>query len=138
MRVPAHLDYAMRVMVLLAMQPPGELLPTREAAARLGLPGRFVEQQIGSLAKAGLVVARRGPNGGCALARPAGAITASDVVIALDGEVMGLPDNRTGSTAELWRSAGEEYESALAAMTLETLARRQGELESKRADTYII
>ena len=83
MRVTQRLDYALRALVLLAAQPAGAPVAAGQLADQLGLPRRVVEQQISELARAGIVLSRRGARGGCALARPADQITVRDVVDAL-------------------------------------------------------
>ena len=76
MRVSQRLDYALRALVLLAEQPPGEFVASGDLADRLGMPRRFVEQQVTLLAREGIVECRRGASGGCALAREATEVTA--------------------------------------------------------------
>ena len=49
MRVPQRLDYALRALVLLALQPEGEYIAAGDLADHLGLPRRFVEQQVTAL-----------------------------------------------------------------------------------------
>ena len=69
MRVSQRLDYAVRLLVLLAAQPPGEHVVVGDLAERIGLPRRFAEQQVSVLARAGIVRCRRGASGGCTLGR---------------------------------------------------------------------
>jgi len=75
MRVSQRLDYALRAIVLLAAQPPGDYVAAGDLADRLLMPRRFVEQQISVLTRAGIVESRRGSNGGAALSRPASEIS---------------------------------------------------------------
>ena len=91
MRIPQRLDYALRALVLLALQPEGEYIAAGDLAEHLGMPRRFVEQQVTVLARAGIVECRRGASGGCTLARAASAVTVLDVVEAVQGDVLDVP-----------------------------------------------
>ena len=130
MRVPQRLDYAMRTLVLLALRPQDEYIAGGELADSLGLPRRFVEQQITALARAGIVRCRRGSSGGCALARPAGSVTALDIVEAVQGDVLDVP-HVTGSAASvLWADAAANLAEFLGGVSLEQLAESQRELDA--------
>jgi Rrf2 family protein len=138
MRVSQRLDYALQAMVLLAGQPPGEYVAAGDLADRLGLPRRFVEQQVTVLARAGVVECRRGASGGCRLSRPADQLTVFDVVTALDGDVIDVPRQQYSATAEMWADAGCRLEDALKAVPLSSLAVRQRALDAETAQMYYI
>ncbi len=138
MRVPQSVDYALRALILLASQPAGKFLPAGDLAARLVLPRRFVEQQVTLLARAGIVTSRRGPSGGCALARPASEVSVCDVVLAIQGYVLDVPNQRDSATAEVWRGAALALEESLDAVTIDTVAARQRELDAMREPMYYI
>ncbi len=138
MRVPQSLDYAVRALVLLALRPDGDYIAAGDLADRLGLPRRFVEQQITSLSRAGIVHCRRGANGGCALARPAQDVTVFDIVEAVQGEVLDVP-HVTGSAASLlWQQAAGQLAAFLQGVTLHALAESQRELDGAGAHMYWI
>ena len=86
-RVSQKTEYALRAMVELAGRPRDTLVPAREIATSQGIPLRFLEQQLASLHKAGLVESFRGSGGGCRLARDAGEIRVADVVDAMEGSL---------------------------------------------------
>src|SRR5918996_2211727 len=86
-RVSQKTEYALRAMVELALRQEDGLVPAREIAERQGIPLRFLEQQLSTLHKAGLVESFRGAGGGCRLARPPGGIPGPDVVDALEGSL---------------------------------------------------
>jgi Rrf2 family protein len=52
---------------------------------RFDIPAAFLEQVLRKLTAAGILVPRRGPQGGFSLARPAAAIAIADVARAIDG-----------------------------------------------------
>ncbi len=58
-----------------------------EVAELTGLPAATVSKILKLLTRSGLVVSHRGVQGGYVLARPAGQITAAEVLDALDGPV---------------------------------------------------
>ena len=138
MRVAQRLDYALRAVVLLAARPPGVFVPGSEIAAGLALPQRVVEQQLSTLAAAGLLRSRRGAGGGHSLARDASGITVFDVVRGLQGYTLDVP-HVTGSVAsEVWQDAVLVLERHFADVTIASLVVRQRQLESSAAGSYVI
>lgn len=88
LKVSQKLEYAMRAMIELAQRrDEGVLVPAREIAERQQIPPRFLEQQLGALAKAGLVESFRGAGGGCRLARDPAEITMAQVADAIEGQM---------------------------------------------------
>lgn len=138
MRVSQRLDYALRALVVLAMQPPGTYVAAGDLADRLNLPRRFVEQQITELARAGVVECRRGSSGGCALARSSEDITVADIAIALQGEVLDVPQLTGSAAALVWQEAADHLRDQLASVDLASVAARQRTLDSAAAPMYYI
>lgn len=138
MRVPQRLDYAVRALVLLALQPEGDYIAAGELADYLGLPRRFVEQQVTLLARAGIVECRRGASGGCALARPAATVTVLDVVAAVQGDVLDVPRVTGSAASELWAEAADELSGFFGRISLAELAVRQRELDGAGSTMYYI
>jgi Rrf2 family protein len=137
-RVSQRLDYAVRALVLLAMEDEGALVAAGELAQRLRMPRRFVEQQFTALSHAGIVACRRGATGGCALARPASEITATDVVRALHGDILDIPRHSGSASVELWAGAADVLEMHLSGVSIADLARRQRSLDSQTQPMYYI
>ena len=98
MRVSAKVDYALRASVELAAAQGGEdpARPVKaEALARAqAIPVKFLENILQGLRQAGIVVSRRGPEGGHLLARPAAEISLADVIRAIDGPLAGVSGRR--------------------------------------------
>jgi Rrf2 family protein len=138
MRVPQQVDYALRVLVLLAGVPDGERTAAGAFAERLLLPRRFVEQQVTALTRAGIVSAKRGATGGIALARPADEISVRDVVLGVKGDVLDVPRQRDSATAEFWTRAAAVLEEYLDQTSVEDLAQRQREIDAQREPMYFI
>ncbi|MGH2676554.1 MAG: RrF2 family transcriptional regulator [Actinomycetota bacterium] len=86
-RVSQKTEYALRAMVELALHQGKGLVPAREIAERQGIPLRFLEQQLSTLHKSGLVESFRGAGGGCRLAREASEIRVADVIDAMEGSL---------------------------------------------------
>lgn len=79
-------DYAVRAMVDLARHHGDhERRRARDIAAEMEIPTSFVPQIMAALAGVGLVTSTPGPGGGYSLARPPGAITLREVIVAVDG-----------------------------------------------------
>ncbi len=138
MRLSQRVDYAVRALVLLAAQPPGEYVAAGELAERLLLPKRFVEQQISALARAGLLNCRRGATGGCVLAGSPDEITVGSIVTALEGEVIDVPHQERLATTALWRGMAEAAETYLDSVTLADLVKQQRELDAQAVPMYYI
>jgi Rrf2 family iron-sulfur cluster assembly transcriptional regulator len=138
MRVPQRLDYALRALVLLALQPDGEYTAAGDLADHLGLPRRFVEQQVTALARASIVRCRRGAAGGCSLARDAHEITVLDVVEAVQGDVLDVPHVTGAAASAFWEDAAQHMSEYLGTVSLADLAQRQRELDGAAASMYWI
>ena len=78
-------DYATRILLHLAMLPPGSWTTAQEVARRRLIPGRLIRHVISQLVREGLLVTKRGKGGGMRLARPASEISLLDVLEAMQG-----------------------------------------------------
>lgn len=126
MWLSARVDYAVRAMLELAAGD-GTPIPIHTIAAAQDIPPGFLENIVGDLRRAGLVVAKRGRAGGLVLSRPAAEITIADLIRAETGnlaDIHGLrPEEATyeGAAAHLtdvWVAARAAYRSVLEAVTL--------------------
>src|SRR5258708_39382819 len=77
----------MRLMVDLARHWQQGTVSLHAVAQREDLPEAYLEQLVAVLRKAGLVLGKRGAGGGYTLARDPAAISAGDVVRALEGPI---------------------------------------------------
>ena len=85
LKISQRTEYALRAMIELAQRTGGGLVSAREISEVQHIPLRFLEQQLGSLSKAGLVESFRGAGGGCRLSKEPAQITVADVVDAIEG-----------------------------------------------------
>ena len=79
--------YGLKAMLHLARQAPGRSALVADIAEANAIPRKFLDTILAELRNAGLVASRKGPGGGYALAREAGAITIGDIVRVLDGSI---------------------------------------------------
>src|SRR5947207_4049828 len=85
LKISQKTEYALRAMLQLAGGTGGPLISAREISEQQRIPLRFLEQQLGSLSKAGLVESCRGAGGGCRLSKAPEEIKVADVVDAIEG-----------------------------------------------------
>jgi len=114
MKVTIRGEYALKLVLDLAARPTGEIVKIRDIARRRRMPFKFLQQTARLLARAGILRARRGPDGGVALARPPSRISVGDVVRAVEGGRSGIyclsergnavcPDAASCPLKSLWR-----------------------------------
>ncbi len=77
----------MRIMLELARHDGGECVKVKEIAARQGISGKYLEQIIAVLNKAGFVQSVRGARGGYRLARPPGDYTVGMILRLTEGSM---------------------------------------------------
>jgi len=87
MQVSRKVDYALRAIIYLSLQPGGRSVPVKEIASRRRIPRKFLEKIIRDLSRADLVKAHRGAHGGYTLARLPDQVTFRDVIEAVEGPI---------------------------------------------------
>jgi len=137
LKVSQKTEYAMRAMIELAVRRSTDeegLVPARSIADAQHIPLRFLEQQLGTLHKAGLVESFRGAGGGCRLARDPADIRVADVVDAIEGPMYPMTcldagdhtcfqDSHCG-LQELWGDVHVAIRQVFERMTIADLAAR--------------
>ncbi|WP_430240866.1 RrF2 family transcriptional regulator [Neorhizobium sp. DAR64861/K0K2] len=83
--------YALRALTALAQADPEEPMLISEIAVQQSIPKKFLEQILLDLKRSGIVVSRRGKQGGYLLLRAADAITFGEVLRLVDGPIAPLP-----------------------------------------------
>ncbi len=137
LKVSQKTEYAMRAMIELALRRVRDgdvLVPARAIAESQQIPLRFLEQQLGSLHKAGLVESFRGAGGGCRLSREPAQIRMADVVDAIEGPMypmycLNVEDHTCFADArcglqELWGDVYLAIRQTFERITLADLAER--------------
>ena len=95
-------QYALRALVHLAHQPPGDAATVQAIAAAEDVPQPFLAKVIRRLVAEGIVTSNRGPGGGMRLARDPASIPVLEVVTSVDGAdpwsacFLGMPRVRRG------------------------------------------
>jgi len=84
LRISRRIDYAVRVMVSLALHAEEGPHPMQEIVQEMLIPLPFVKRIVADLVQAGLVRSRRGSKGGLWLARNPEEISLLDIVEACD------------------------------------------------------
>ena len=82
--------YAFKALFFIARAKPGDTAQSQDIAAAESIPQAFLEQILAELKRAGLLVSRRGRDGGYRLARAAEAISMADILRLIDGPVAPL------------------------------------------------
>ncbi len=83
--------YALRALSVLARAPAGEPVQISEIAEQQNIPKKFLEQILLELKRSGIVVSRRGKQGGYLLLKPAAEVTYGEVLRLIDGPIAPLP-----------------------------------------------
>jgi Rrf2 family protein len=130
-------EYGMRLMVDLARHWQRGSISLHTVAQREDLPEAYLEQLVAVLRKAGLVNGKRGAGGGYMLARDPSAITAGDIVRALEGPiepqictaegdpVLNCIREQDCGTRAVWVKLQSTIAQALDGMTLADLAKEK-------------
>lgn len=137
MQVSARADYALRAMVELAARTTtgtADLETAEELAVAQDIPLKYLEGILSQLRRAGLVISKRGAEGGYRLSRGADLISVADVVRAVDGPlaaVRGEPPEDTEYTGaatgllEVWIALRAAIREVLENVTLADVAARR-------------
>ena len=145
MRLSTRARYGLRAMTAIARHS-GTFITSEIVAGEEDVSKKYLDSILARLREAGLLEAARGAHGGYRLARPAGAVTAADVVEALEGRIAIVPCVEDASecarsprctTREVWRAASDAVRDVLAGLTLAELASREPAVERAEA-TYSI
>lgn len=128
MKVSTRVEYGVLALADIALySDSGTSVPALEIARRQGISKKYLEQILPLLRQARLIRAQKGLRGGYLLARPAGEITLSDILNALDNsllESMPAADGRgTAGLAEvvnacLWGKINQHLNTYASSVTL--------------------
>lgn len=134
MRISSRGEYGVRAMFDLAQHHGDGPIPLKMIAERQSISEHYLEQLMGALRKAGLVLSVRGAQGGYELARPPESITIGDVIRALEGPVLtiygaegekgeAVPDESVErlALANMWKRLAEKVNEVLDSVTLADL-----------------
>jgi Rrf2 family protein len=137
MKLSTKARYGLRALVHVAHR---GYASAQTIAEQQSIPARYLEEIIGELRRAGLVVGKRGPRGGYRLGRPPGEITIAQIVAALanpaqDSGAMPAPDEISGLVE---RAIDDRLAAALGDVRLEQLLGEARERHRRSAANYVI
>jgi Rrf2 family protein len=88
LKLSKKIDYGLIAMNYIASTDDHASVNTKRIADEYHIPVELLAKVLQRLAKRGLIVSHNGPKGGYVLARPATAITVSEIIEAIEGPVM--------------------------------------------------
>lgn len=129
MKISLKVEYACRVLGQLARAYGKTKLAHIETLAKAeAVPANYLVQILNELRNGGLIVSRRGKQGGYALARAASEISLYDIVRVVDAEMLEAPVSTAGQSgarvSAAWRDVAAALEAALKSRTVENLLSR--------------
>jgi Rrf2 family protein len=130
MKISVQIDYACRVMAELArLHGTGELAQIEHLARTEAVPATFLAQILCKLRNGGLIVSRRGNQGGYTLARSPDEISLYDILVAVEGQCLQLSGNSEGRSGrrikQVWEEISKELAKKTKSYSLNQLATKQ-------------
>lgn len=132
MKLSVKVDYACRVLAQLARLHGSETLAHIEELARTeAVPANYLVQILSELRNGGLIVSRRGKQGGYALARSPEEITLLEIIKVIEGELLEITTAGEGQSSrrvnQVWQEVRSALEAKVRSYTLDKFAARAGE-----------
>jgi Rrf2 family protein len=128
-QVSAKADYAVRALIELAVQGGGPVKGERLAAAQ-DIPPKFLESILAQLRQHGILISRRGAEGGYWLARPPDQINLAQIIRATDGPLASVRGQRPETVcyqgaakrlSEVWIAVRASLRAVLEVVTIADL-----------------
>lgn len=125
-------EYGIQAALYLAAQENNRVIPADMIAGELGIPKEFVSKILQNLTENGIILSRKGKNGGFALARKASKIKLIDIVSAIDGMdvfnncVLGFPKCDPYHPCPVHIKWGELRDKALEMLNGESIDKLKG------------
>jgi len=132
-KLSVKVDYACRVLTHMARLYGTEALAHIEELARIeAVPANYLVQILTELRNGGLIMSRRGKQGGYALARPPAEISLYDIVKVIEGDLLELNTASEGQSGrrvtQIWREVRTSLEIRCKAFTLDMFASKLDEM----------
>lgn len=134
MKLSHKLEYACRVLAQLGLtHGQGKLAHIETLATAEVIPANYLVQILNELRGAGLIVSKRGKQGGYALARAPRKISLTQIVEAVDGELLERSFENSGHSgarvASIWSDVGECFEAKVSEYTLDDFIVKDADVE---------
>jgi Rrf2 family protein len=122
-KLSRKLEYACRVLAQLAKtHGQDKLAHIDELAEAEKIPANYLVQILNELRNAGLILSKRGKQGGYALSRAPERIGLAEIVTAVDGDLLERTFDEEGHSGErvasIWSEIGAEFEQQVSRYTL--------------------
>ncbi len=132
MKLSVKVEYACRVLAHLAGRYGSqELLHIEHLAEKEEVPSNYLVQILSELRNGGLIISRRGKQGGYALARSPDTITLYDIVIVIEGDLIEMNTKSAGMSGprvtEIWGEVRRDMETRTKSFTLDTFVAKENE-----------
>ena len=135
--------YGLRALIDLAVYCTEEAVSIQSIAKRQNISDRYLEQLMGKLRRAGLVVSVRGAGGGYRLARPAEEISVGEVLRALEGNLdavtcpgngdeQGCEDADVCVTRYVWKRINDSITQAVDSIMIQQLVEESRRIQEER------
>ena len=131
MKISVKIDYACRVLAELArLHGSGELAQIEQLAKAEEIPANFLAQILSELRNGGLIVSRRGIQGGYTLARNPDQISLYDIFHVIDGGLFELSGNNEGKSGrrmkQIWTDVRATLEDKARSYTIDMFITKGG------------
>ncbi len=128
LRITKITDYGFILLVHMANQEEGVLHNAKDLSAAIGIPLPTVSKVLKILTQGGILQSHQGSKGGYSLAKPAGQLSAAEIIEAVEGPVA-LTDcsgeegcERNCPVSPSWQKVNGTVIGALARLTLADMA----------------
>jgi Rrf2 family protein len=130
-KLSVKVEYACRVLAQLArLHGSRDLAHIEKLAKTEAIPANYLVQILSELRTGGLIISRRGKQGGYALARAPETISLFEIVTLVDGNLLELnaPAGHSGRRVNLiWQELRRGFEEKAKAITLDMLVVKSAE-----------
>ncbi|MBC2592956.1 Rrf2 family transcriptional regulator [Ruficoccus amylovorans] len=131
MKLSLKIEYACRVLAQLARSHGSQQLAHIEDLAEAeNVPANYLVQILNELRNGGLIISRRGKQGGYALAQAPGEISLFDIIRIVDAEMLENSVSANGQSGQavqaVWAEIGETFAEQTRKIRLSDLAAETG------------
>ncbi len=140
MLIGSRLEYALKILVELAIRRDEGLVTSKLIAQECGIPQNFMPQIAAALSKRGWIKSTRGPHGGIMLAADPDKISVNDVIEALEDRLVvkeclfakkPCEQNKTCPLFPLWHKIQDRMMEVVEGTSVADLARDKSILAQK-------